>query len=54
MVGNVIWEVAKMAGGETSGDWRVLRVQAEAWPAEEDISLRKPMQHNWQADPEKG
>lgn len=29
MVGNVIWEVTKVAGDETSGDGPVLRVQAE-------------------------
>lgn len=36
-VGNATWEVTKIAGDEQLGKGRVLKVQAEAWLAEEDL-----------------
>ena len=36
-MGNAIWEVTKIAGDEQSNEGRVLKVQAEAWLAEEDL-----------------
>ena len=37
-VGNTAWEVTKIAGDQQSGEGRVLKVQAEAWLAEKDLS----------------
>lgn len=37
MVGNAVWEVTRIAGDEQSGQRRVLKVQAKAWLAEEDL-----------------
>ncbi|CAO1606377.1 hypothetical protein XANCAGTX0491_009874 [Xanthoria calcicola] len=34
---NAVWEVTKIAGDEQAGEGRVLKVQAEAWLAEEDL-----------------
>ena len=34
-VGNTAWEVTKIAGDQQSGDGWILKVQAEAWLAEE-------------------
>ena len=34
---NAVWEVIKIAGDKQTGEGRVLKVQAEAWLAEEDL-----------------
>ena len=34
---NTTWEVTKIAGDEQSGEGRILKIQAEAWLAEEDL-----------------
>ncbi|KAL9580022.1 MAG: hypothetical protein Q9212_004739 [Teloschistes hypoglaucus] len=34
---NGVWKVTKIAGDEQSGEGRILKVQAEAWLAEEDL-----------------
>lgn len=36
-VGNIVWEVTKIAGDEPSDEGRVLKVQVEAWLLEEDL-----------------
>ncbi|KAL8809568.1 MAG: hypothetical protein Q9223_007908 [Gallowayella weberi] len=38
VVGNITWEVTKVAGDEQSDEGRVFKVQAEAWLAEKDVS----------------
>ena len=38
-VGNVVWKVTKIAGDQQSGEGRILKVQAEAWLAEEDLPV---------------
>lgn len=45
---NAVWEVTKIAGDKQSGEGRVLRVQFEAWLAEEDLlALRDAIATYW-------
>ncbi|KAL2052497.1 hypothetical protein ABVK25_007369 [Lepraria finkii] len=37
-VGNTTWEITKIAGDQQSGEGRVLKVQADTWLIEKDLS----------------